>query len=121
MSKDYSIVSFSTSIDGKTRRLFIAQTPTDLRVIGSMVIEVDLTGETGYIYDLYVAPERRRDGVASFMIRTAISDLGNAEKTSAFTCNIKNKNSVSIALFEKLGFKRCMTYEDDSFYYTFRG
>ncbi len=112
------IKSYSTSIDEKTRCHFLEQ-KGDGEVIGSMAVELDSTGETGFLYDLYVNPENRRRGIASELIKAAIDDLGNAEKTSSFTCKIKNKNTDSKALFTKLGFRKSLDYdEDNSFYYT---
>lgn len=118
------IRSFSSSIDGKTRIQFIEdhvdKSGFKKEIVGSVMFEMDLAITVSSLFDLYVVPEFRKTGIATKLIKQGIKELSQEWDIRNFSCNIKNSNQGSIALFSKLGFRKSFFYEDDkSYLYSF--
>lgn len=87
----------------------------DGEAVGRLYVERDK--ETIHILDIAVLPERRRAGVASYLIQELVAEAGKSEKTVQIyveTCN------PALSLFEHLGFSK-IAEEDFNLLLEWRG
>lgn len=79
------------------------------RVIGMAGFEMEeIAGESRIVMGYYVAPDKRRQGIARRICRLLL-DYGKKEyEMEAVYLRVKKENQASIALAAKLGFKRWM-------------
>jgi ribosomal-protein-alanine N-acetyltransferase len=81
---------------------YIAEADDD-RVAGYIGMHMVL--DEGYITNVATAPEFRRKGVASSLIRKIIERCGT-EKLIYVTLEVRESNSGAIDLYQKFGFKK---------------
>ncbi len=67
---------------------------------------ISLTGvlDEGYINNIAVAPDLRRQGIADLLLKTLISKAREKE-LSFLTLEVRSSNAPAIGLYEKHGFK----------------
>jgi ribosomal protein S18 acetylase RimI-like enzyme len=73
----------------------------DQVLVGAVMAGYD--GVRGWIYHLAVAPEARRRGIATELVRTAETDLRKLG-CSKVNLQIRASNSEAVAFYQKLGF-----------------
>jgi ribosomal protein S18 acetylase RimI-like enzyme len=74
---------------------------------------MSLRGPAGVIYDLFVDPDRRRQGIGRLLLRASLSSL-KAMKSERVVLSTAHRNAAAQALFASEGFRPTMielTYE----------
>jgi ribosomal protein S18 acetylase RimI-like enzyme len=87
----------------------------DGEAVGRLYVERDK--ETIHILDIAVLPERRRAGVASYLIQELVAEAGKSEKTVQIYVETFNP---ALSLFEHLGFSK-IAEEDFNLLLEWRG
>ena len=71
------------------------------QLVGTIMAGYD--GHRGWLYAVAVAPQRRRSGIGSSMVRAAIQRLREAGATK-INLQLRSNNSTAAAFYEQLGF-----------------
>ncbi len=85
------------------RGIFLISKDDAGRILGTVMGGFD--GWRGWIYNLAVAEEERRKGIATRLLNEIASRLHNVGATIT-RAYIENQNEASLSLFKKLGYER---------------
>ncbi len=85
----------------------------DADIVGFLVVEIRQsrpvfeTKRTGFVWDIAVHPQRRRQGIATGLMRRALDDLRGRDVDDVIL-HAAVANTAAIRLYEKLGLRRVM-------------
>lgn len=108
-SKPWSSAAFESEIDNRQAFFYVAY--ADDIIAGYMGFHAVL--DEGYVANIAVLPEYRRQGIASRLLENALN-VGKSISLSFLSLEVRVSNSAAIALYERFGFK--IVGERKSFY-----
>lgn len=62
-----------------------------------------------YIYEVYVLPKKRRKNFATLLVKSILQKLNTHPEIEILELKVNSKNTIAIAFYEKLGFKKIAT------------
>lgn len=101
-SEPWSLASFEDTLKRKENIYIVAEAENN----GSILGYCGLWGiaPEGYICNVAVAPEYRRQQIGKAML-TALLEKGKKAGLTAFTLEVRKSNQPAISLYQKLGFE----------------
>ena len=99
-SMPWSTAAFESEINNENAFFYIAK--VDNAVVGYMGFHAVL--DEGYVANVAVLPEYRRQGIASALLKNAV-DVCKSISLSFLSLEVRISNSAAIVLYEHFGFK----------------
>lgn len=83
----------------------------ELRVVGTVSLEL-IEDEWGWVNDLCVDAEYRRQGIAMRLVEAAEAGARSIVGLVGMGCGVNRNNHASLSLFQSLGYRHVYTYPE---------